>query len=136
MKKFICFILGLFILGSNNISFKNFNAKTIATISQEDTTDTYELSTFNALEPLIPHITSGISSYYGRNRYIDFENAKVIDFKPLSDDNKYYEVTLQLVTCEPDHKGPYGVDRITLVHEFGNVKIINFIHIATSQKKW
>jgi len=136
MKKLICLILGLFILGSNNINFKNFDTEAIATISQEEhATDTYELSTFNALEPLIPHIASGISSYYGRNRYIDFENAKVIDFKSLSDDNKYYEVTLQLVTCEPDHKGPYGVDRITLVHEFGNVKITNFIHVATSQKK-
>lgn len=136
MKKLVCALLGLYLLGSNYIDLQNSMIETVTTFKQEEpAVDAYELSTFNTIEPLIPHISDGINSYYGRNRYIDFENAKVINFKPLSEDNKYYEVTLQVVTCEPDHKGPYGVDRITLIDEFGSIKITNFIHIATSQKK-
>ena len=83
---------------------------------------------------LSPYITYGVNSFYGKERNIDFNNAKVIDFKSLAENDESYEITLQVLTSTPDLKGPYGIERITLLNELGSIKITNFIHITTTQK--
>jgi len=83
---------------------------------------------------LSPYITYGVNSFYGKDRYIDFNGVKVIDFKTLAENNESYEVTLQIFTASLDLKAPYGIERITLLNELGTVKITNFIHVTTTQK--
>lgn len=83
---------------------------------------------------LSPYITYGVNTFYGKERYIDFNDVKVIDFKTLAENNESYEITIQIFTATPDLRGPYGIERITLLNELGTIKITNFIHVTTTQK--
>lgn len=140
MKKLITLLLlGLFILPINNIMVINSNNEALSTFNLgkgevNDNPDISHENKFNVVENIAPYINQGVNSYYGRDRFVDYENLKVIDFKSLSEQNRSYEVILQVTTSEPNGEGPYGVERVTLLNDYGDVKITNFIHITTSQK--
>jgi hypothetical protein len=140
MKKLISLLLlGLFLLPINNTMVINTMDESLTTFNlgkgevNENPDNTGE-NKFNVVENIAPYINQGVNSYYGRNRFVDFENLKVIDFKSLSEQNRSYEVILQITSSEPDGTGPYGVERVTVLNEFGDVKITNFVHVSTSQK--
>jgi hypothetical protein len=133
MKNFLFFLLFLFYLIQLNTGMNiALYESSLPTISFNESADIHDESTIAEL--LATHISVGVNSFYGRNRLIDFENMKIIDLKPHGEDSKNYEITLQITTCEPSNKAPYGLERITLVNEQGNIKITNFIHISTSQQ--
>lgn len=133
MKNFLFFLLfGFYLLQLNTGMDMSLYESSLPTISFNESTDTNDEST--VAELLGTHISDGVNSFYGRNRLIDFQNMKIIDLKPHGEENKNYEIILQVTTCEPDNKAPYGLERITLVNEQGNIKITNFIHITTSQQ--
>lgn len=140
MKKLVVLlVLGLFIFPISNISSINTKEDSLATSNFEkgedhESSEDIHNNNFNVVENIAPFINEAVNSYYGRNRFVDFENLKLIDFKSLHEKNYSYEVVLQVDSCEPDGKAPYGVERVTVRNDLGNVKISNYIHISTSQK--
>lgn len=136
MKKILfCLCSFLFILSLLSLMTSNVNniELPVANIFEDETYKDTRIEN-KTLYILSPYISYGVNSFYGKERYIDFNGVKVIDFKSLAENNESYEVTLQIFTATPNLKGPYGIERITLLNELGTVKITNFIHVATTQK--
>jgi len=136
MKKiltYLFFFLSISSLLNSSILAANRFELPVAKIIEDETSQDTKIEN-KTLYILSPYITYGVNSFYGKERYIDINNAKVIDFKTLAQNNESYEITLQILTSTPDFKAPYGVERITLLNELGTVRITNFVHVTTTQK--
>lgn len=78
---------------------------------------------------LFPYIHKAIEQYYGKNR--QFMEPTVIDIKRLESAQYHFKIKVQVITFEGPHNPPYGLETMTIIHDYSGVHVANFKH-----EKW
>jgi len=59
----------------------------------------------------------------------DLYDAKIIEMKPLKDGERFSsEIKVQIQTYVGAHNPPRGIDTITFIQDFGDIKVTKFEH--------
>lgn len=75
------------------------------------------------------YMFEAVDKYYGEPRMFDLYDAKIIEMKPLKDGERFSsEIKVQIQTYVGPHNPPYGIDTITFIQDFGDIKVTKFEH--------
>jgi hypothetical protein len=71
-----------------------------------------------------------VNKYYGEPRMYDLYNAKILEMKPLKKGERFSsEIKVQVLTYKGPHNPPYGIETITLISDFTNIKVVKYEHM-------
>lgn len=75
------------------------------------------------------YMYQAVYEYYGEPRMFDLYDAKIIEMKPLKDGERFSsEIKVQIQTYVGAHNPPRGIDTITFIQDFGDIKVTEFEH--------